>query len=100
MSLSFAIAIYFIIWWTVLFAVLPIGVRTQAEDGVVVPGTPESAPTAPRLLRVVVLTTVISALVFAALWALDQIRHRRFERVAGPCALKPETKRARPCALL
>ena len=70
MSLSFAIAIYFIIWWTVLFAVLPIGVRTQAEDGAVVPGTPESAPAAPRLLRVVLLTTVISALVFAALWAL------------------------------
>ena len=70
MSVSFAIAIYFIIWWTVLFAVLPIGVRTQAEDGAVVPGTPESALAAPRLLRVVVLTTVISALVFAALWAL------------------------------
>lgn len=70
MSVSFAIAIYFIIWWTVLFAVLPIGVRTQAEDGAVVPGTPESAPAAPRLLRVVFLTTVISALVFAALWAL------------------------------
>ena len=33
MSVSFAIAIYFIIWWTVLFAVLPIGVRTQGEDG-------------------------------------------------------------------
>jgi predicted secreted protein len=70
MSLSFAIAIYFIIWWTVLFAVLPIGVRTQGEEGVVVPGTPESAPAVPRLLRVVLLTTVISALVFAALWAL------------------------------
>ena len=70
MSLTFAIAIYFIIWWTVLFAVLPIGVRTQAEDGAIVPGTPESAPAAPRLLRVVFLTTVISALVFAALWAL------------------------------
>ena len=70
MSLSFAIAIYLIIWWTVLFAVLPIGVRTQGEDGVIVPGTPESAPTAPRLLRVVVLTTVISAIVFAVFWAL------------------------------
>jgi predicted secreted protein len=70
MSLSFAIAIYFIIWWTVLFAVLPIGVRTQAEDGAIVPGTPESAPAAPRLLRVALLTTVISALVFATLWAL------------------------------
>jgi predicted secreted protein len=69
MSLSFAIAIYLIIWWTVLFAVLPIGVRTQGEDGAVVPGTPESAPSAPRLLRVVLTTTVVSALLFAGLWA-------------------------------
>jgi predicted secreted protein len=70
MSLSFAIAIYLIIWWTVLFAILPIGVRTQGEDGVVVPGTPESAPTAPRLLRVVVITTIVSTIVFALPWAL------------------------------
>ena len=69
MSLTFAIAIYVVIWWTVLFAVLPIGVRTQAEDGAIVPGTPESAPTRPRLLRVVLLTTLVSSLVFAALWA-------------------------------
>jgi predicted secreted protein len=72
MSLSFAIAIYVVIWWTVLFAILPIGVRTQGEDDVVVPGTPESAPTRPRLLRVVVLTTLVSGLVFAALWAAVQ----------------------------
>ena len=69
MSVSFAIAIYVVIWWTVLFAILPIGVRTQGEDGTVVPGTPASAPTRPRLIRVVLLTTVVSALVFGACWA-------------------------------
>ena len=69
MSVSFAIAIYVVIWWTVLFAVLPIGVRTQGEDGAVVPGTPASAPTRPRLMRVVVLTTLVSSLVFVVLWA-------------------------------
>jgi predicted secreted protein len=69
MSVSLAVAIYVVVWWTVLFAVLPIGVRTQGEDGRVVPGTPESAPTTPRLLRVVLLTTLISALLFAACWA-------------------------------
>ena len=68
MSVSFAIAIYVIIWWTVLFAILPIGVRTQDEDGMIVPGTPASAPTRPRLVRVVVLTTLVSALLFAGLW--------------------------------
>jgi predicted secreted protein len=69
MSLTFAIAIYIVLWWTVLFAVLPIGVRTQGEDGSIVPGTPESAPTAPRLIRVVLLTTLISTLLFGAAWA-------------------------------
>ena len=69
MSLTFAIAIYLVIWWTVLFAVLPIGVRTQGEDGAVVPGTPASAPTRPRLVRVALITTLVSALLFAGLWA-------------------------------
>ncbi len=69
MSVTLGIAIYVVMWWTVLFAVLPIGVRTQAEDGSVVPGTPESAPTAPRLLRIVFLTTLLSAVLFGAFWA-------------------------------
>jgi predicted secreted protein len=83
MSISFAIAIYVVIWWTVLFAILPIGVRTQGEDGLVVPGTPESAPTRPRLLRIVVLTTLVSALVFASLWAAIRWGILDLERVLG-----------------
>jgi predicted secreted protein len=74
MSISFLIAVYFIVWWVVLFAVLPFGVRTQGEAGSVVPGTPESAPAEFRLLKVVVWTTIISAAVFAALWALVRWR--------------------------
>ena len=72
MTLTFAIAIYVVLWWTVLFAVLPIGVRTQSEDGAVVPGTPESAPTAPRLVRVVLITTLVSGLLFGGAWAAVQ----------------------------
>ncbi|MET0194361.1 MAG: DUF1467 family protein [Hyphomicrobiaceae bacterium] len=72
MSVTLGIAIYIVIWWTVLFAVLPIGVRTQGEDGAVVPGTPASAPSAPRLLRVVLLTTVISTLLFLLPWAVTR----------------------------
>ncbi len=70
MSILFGMALYFIIWWTVLFAVLPLGVRTQDEAGDVVPGTPGSAPAAPRLLRVVLLTTIAAAVVFAIVWAV------------------------------
>jgi predicted secreted protein len=72
MSVTLGIAIYIVIWWTVLFAVLPIGVRTQGEDGAVVPGTPASAPSAPRLLRVVLLTTAISTLLFLLPWAVTR----------------------------
>ena len=70
MSLTLSIAVYVVIWWTVLFAVLPIGVRTQGEDGTVVPGTPESAPTSPRLMRVMVLTTLVSAVLFVVPWVV------------------------------
>ena len=70
MTLSFAIAIYVVIWWVVLFAMLPIGVRTQAEEGEVSPGTPESAPHQPRLLPKMLATTVVASLVFAAVYAI------------------------------
>jgi predicted secreted protein len=65
MSLTLGLAIYVVIWWTVLFAVLPIGVRTQGEDSIIVPGTPASAPTNPRLLRIVGVTTLVSCVLFA-----------------------------------
>jgi predicted secreted protein len=68
MSVTLSLAIFVVIWWTVLFAVLPFGVRTQAEDGAVVPGTPASAPTRPRLVRVVWLTTGVSCVLFALFW--------------------------------
>lgn len=74
MNLPFLVASYFIIWWVVLFAVLPFGVRTQGEAGVVVPGTPESAPAEFRIWKVIALTTVISLVVFTVLWALVRWR--------------------------
>jgi predicted secreted protein len=74
MTLTFAIAIYLVIWWIVLFAMLPIGVRTQAEEGEVSPGTPESAPHRPRLLPKMLATTVVASLVFAAVYVI--IVHR------------------------
>jgi predicted secreted protein len=59
-------AVYFIVWWMTLFVVLPIGLRTQAEDNDVVLGTVPSAPTRFRAGFVFSLTTVISAIVYAA----------------------------------
>ena len=39
MPIGSIIAIFFVVWWIVLFAVLPFGVRTQEEEGEVVLGT-------------------------------------------------------------
>jgi predicted secreted protein len=65
MSLATAIAIYFIIWWVVLFAVLPWGVRSQHETGDVVSGSDPGAPMLPRLWWKLLWTTIIAAVVFA-----------------------------------
>lgn len=62
-----AVAVFLTIWFTVLFAILPIGVRSQAESGEVVPGTDPGAPVAPRLLMKAVLTTLVSIVVFIVL---------------------------------
>ncbi len=39
-----ALVLYAVIWFMVLFITLPIGLRTQGEEGEVVPGTHASAP--------------------------------------------------------
>lgn len=59
-------AIYFILWWTVLFIVLPLGYRSQQEEGEVTLGTVESAPARFRGGRVILLTTTISAAIYLA----------------------------------
>jgi predicted secreted protein len=74
MSLPMALATYFICWWVVLFAVLPIGVRSQAEDGDVTPGTADGAPSAPRILHKFAITTVVATVVFAVVYAVVTFR--------------------------
>ena len=69
MDLALNLALYFMIWWIVLFAVLPFGVYTQGESGDVVPGTPASAPAAPRMLKIFLINSVVAAVVFAIVWS-------------------------------
>jgi predicted secreted protein len=65
-----AFAVYFVIWWLVLFAVLPFGVRTQAENEDVTLGTTESAPSLPRMGRVVLITTMVSLVIAGAFYGV------------------------------
>lgn len=72
MSLPLAFAVYFTIWWTVLFAILPIGVRSLHEEGAVAPGSEPGAPVNPRLAMKALWTTVVSAVVFAIVWVIAE----------------------------
>jgi predicted secreted protein len=65
------ISIYLVIWWTVLFAVLPLGIRTHAEMGIdLKDGGDPGAPVNPNLKRKAITTTWVSAIVFAVLYAV------------------------------
>ncbi|WP_213740987.1 DUF1467 family protein [Bradyrhizobium sp. dw_411] len=64
-TISTGFAIYFVMWWIVLFLTLPFGVRSQHEDGEGSPGTDPGAPVASQMGRKLIWTTVISAILFA-----------------------------------
>lgn len=74
-----AFAVYFIIWWITLFAVLPLGLKTQAESGEVVPGTHESAPAKPRMALVAGVTTMIATAIFAGFYWFAITKGLRFD---------------------
>ena len=49
--------IYIIIWWIVLFTILPIGIRKQDE---VEKGHAEGAPQNPQILKKFIITSLIA----------------------------------------
>ena len=81
-SVSTALAIYFVLWWVVLFAVLPFGVRSQIEAGEEISGTDPGAPSVPRMARKLLWTTVISAVIFAVGLAAFRAGYLSIERLA------------------
>ena len=61
------IVVYVLVWWVTLFAVLPLWV-TPAEPND--PGHAVGAPQRPRLLLKMAITTVVSALIWLAIYLL------------------------------
>lgn len=64
-----AIVVYLLVWWVVLFAILPIGTQPDV-DGDPAAGGWRGAPVAAHLGRKVVATTLVSAVIWAGLYAL------------------------------
>lgn len=67
-GLLLGLALYGLIWFVVLFAVLPLRVTTQQEEGEVVRGSAPSAPSHPHLLWKFGVTSLVAALVYALVY--------------------------------
>jgi len=68
MSWLTGFVVYFLIWWTILFAVLPWGVRREENPEA---GHDPGAPAKPYLWRKVAATTLLSGLLWlVAYWLI------------------------------
>jgi predicted secreted protein len=68
--------VYLLIWWTVLFAVLPIGTRPMVD---VDPRTGwRGAPEHPHLLRKALITTVVAGVIWLAAYLLISSHYLSF----------------------
>jgi predicted secreted protein len=64
-TISTGFAIYFVLWWIMLFVTLPFGVRSLHEDGGGSPGTDPGAPVVTLMGRKLIWTTLLSAVIYA-----------------------------------
>ena len=83
MGLVTGIAVYLVVWWLVLFTVLPWGVRPPDEPE---PGHVRSAPANPRLRLKFAVTTVLAAVVWAVIFVLVEIELISFRDLADRLA--------------
>jgi predicted secreted protein len=87
MTLTAAVAVYFILWWVVLFAILPFGIRSQHEEKEMAPGTDPGAPVRHGLLMKAVATTIVSAVIFGVGYSLFASGLVRLESFPMPFSL-------------
>ena len=78
MSWATGIMVYLVIWWTILFAVLPLGVRRVQNPG---RGEERGAPERPQLLRKAIITSIVAAVLWIAFYFLHQADVFSFRRM-------------------
>jgi len=65
MTITAAFVLFSVTWFMVFLCVLPLRFISQAEAGIVEPGTPRSAPADAQIKAKARLTTIITAILFA-----------------------------------
>ncbi len=69
MSWATGLMVYLVIWWTVLFAILPLGVKRVENPG---RGQEHGSPERPQLVRKAVITTIVAAVLWIGFFVLHQ----------------------------
>ncbi|MEE9452908.1 MAG: DUF1467 family protein [Paracoccaceae bacterium] len=69
MAITSAIVLFAVIWFMLLLMALPMRMKSQSEDGKVVPGTPASAPVDPMIGKKMKWVTLITLILWVPLVA-------------------------------
>ncbi len=64
MTITAAIVVFAVTWFMVFFCVLPLRFQSQGDAGVVVPGTPKSAPSSENVGKKAKITTVVATILW------------------------------------
>lgn len=67
MAITSAIVLFAVIWFMLLLIALPLRLKTQSEDGEIVPGTPASAPVDPMIGKKMIWVTVVTIILWIPL---------------------------------
>jgi predicted secreted protein len=78
MSWATGVMVYLVIWWTILFAVLPLGVRRVENPG---KGEERGAPERPQLARKAIITSIAAAVLWLGFYFLHQADVFSFRRM-------------------
>ncbi len=70
MAITSAIVLYAVVWFMVMFIVLPIRRRTQGDEGTIVPGTHAGAPVNFNVKKTMLLVSAIALVVWAIIVAI------------------------------
>lgn len=83
MKIGGSIVVLVIAWWIAFQALLPVGVKSPAESGVVLKGDP-GAPVRPNLLKKGLWAGVIAVAVWAVLFSVVQYSGLSFADFPSP----------------
>lgn len=70
MSITAALVMFAVCWFMTFFVVLPLRFKSQGDEGVIVPGTPASAPAGFVVKRKAWITTIAATVIWVILCSI------------------------------